>query len=237
MILQDSIPYDAFSPHRLPGIAPCDPAQWLLFDEAYAAQMAERDRLLSVAREKVLALNGDAMPAAQELLCAVLNFLGHKGGDQYTRDDGVIVPIDANDPLKTVGRLVQDDFCLLDSNGTEHVLTGAVLCFPAGWRLSEKLNRPLVAIHDTVSEYDDQIARRVQRLFDGVQIGRPLWRFNALPYDDPTLFQPFGSQSKEPAPYFRSERQTVLRLPNTRAVVFGIHTYIIRHPKYPEQQR
>lgn len=128
---------------------------------------------------------------------------------------------------------MQEDFCLLSKSGDEHVLDAAVLCFPASWRLAEKIGRPLSAVHDPVAEYDAGLARRVQRLFDGVQAGRPLWRFNVLYYDDPALFQPRSAQMPRPlshartAPFIRSERQCILRLPRTRAVVFSIHTYVI----------
>ncbi|WP_428983608.1 heme-dependent oxidative N-demethylase subunit alpha family protein [Psychrosphaera aquimarina] len=70
-------------------------------------------------------------------------------------------------------------------------------------------------MHDTVAEYDDTIARRVQRLFDGVQVGRPLWRYNRLWYDNPELFQPrSASEPRRIAPgqaeaaYQRAERQS-----------------------------
>ena len=84
------------------------------------------------------------------------------------------------------------------------------------------------------------MARRVQRLFDGVREGRPLWRFNALWYDDPTLFQPRPENApraaidRSKAPYFRSERQSLVRLPQTGAVVFSIHTYVVARRDVPE---
>lgn len=112
--------------------------------------------------------------------------------------------------------------------------TGAVLCFPASWLLSEKSGRPLSAIHETVDEYDTGLARRVQRMFDGVQVGRPLWRMNQLWYADPELHQPRSDitpraieNKPEGASYYRSERQCILRLPQTQAVVFTIHTFVL----------
>lgn len=96
---------------------------------------------------------------------------------------------DAN-PMHLLGRLLQNDFVLMEKRGAEHVLSAAVLCFPASWRLREKAGQPLTNIHVPVAEYDNDLARRVQRLFDGIQVGRPLWRFNQLWYDDPELFQP-----------------------------------------------
>jgi hypothetical protein len=94
--------------------------------------------------------------------------------------------------------------------------------------------RPLSIIHEPVEEYDDNITRRVQRLFDGLQVGRPLWRFNALVYADAELFQPRKMLERREKPtqnkakYMRSERQTLMRLPRTKAVVFGIHSFVTK---------
>ncbi|EAQ01192.1 hypothetical protein OB2597_03849 [Pseudooceanicola batsensis HTCC2597] len=237
-ILHDRIPYDT-SARRLPGVSPLDPADWILRDEVFAAQMALRDRLILTRRNAVLAMTGAAEEAAQELLDVVLAHVradpGYRCGDaRIRRPDGVEVTIDRTDPMGTAGRLVQDDLCVMQKpeGGAEHVLTAAVLCFPAGWTLSEKIGRPLNRIHRPVPEYDGDIAKRVQRLFDGVQAGRPLWRFNALRYVDPSLFQPrhegeqkYGAEKDQA--YLRSERQTILRLPHSAAVVFGIHTFVV----------
>ncbi len=243
MILQARIPYDLTEMKPLPGIAPLDPAAWLKVDDAYAAQMAERERLLAGQREAVLAIEAEAMPAAQELLEVVLAHLPAgftRDGEVVTRPDGVAVTLDRADPMATLGVLVQEDLCLLQKRGDEHVLTGAVLCFPAGWRLADKVSRPLSIIHVPIPEYDDNIGRRVQRLFDGVRPGKPLVRVNRLFHDDPTLFQPGPRRSNNDradprtAPYLRSERQCLLRMPETQAVVFSIHTYVVaRGPDTP----
>lgn len=237
--LQRSLPFDVTQQRKLPGIQPLDMANWLIFDEAFAGQMARRDNLLAQHREDVLALSPKAQGAAQELLNLVLAQAYPQAGDTVQRADGVRVAIDRDDPLGTVGQLVQQDFCLLEKQGDEHVMTGAVLCFPASWRLSEKFMRPLTDIHIPVSEYSPDIARRVQRLFDGIQPGRPLWRFNALWYHDPELHQPRSIHDRRDAPearqanYLRSERQSLLRLPQSRAVVFGIHTFVLARADVP----
>jgi len=84
------------------------------------------------------------------------------------------VPVDYDDPMGCMGQIAQNDFAIMEQRGSEHVLTAAVLCFPASWLLAEKFMRGLVGIHDPVDPYDDQIAKRVQRLFDGIQVDRPL---------------------------------------------------------------
>lgn len=239
-IFQTKTPHDITGPKPLPGVAPLDMDSWLLVDEAFTAQMAERERLLSSQRDEVLAVTDAGRAAADELLDYVLDWLAARSAgyalSQGTvrRPDGAIVAIDRSDPMGTLGRLVQEDLCLLQRQGDEHALTAAVLCFPASWRLADKIGRPLIAIHEPVEEYDEGVARRVQRLFDGVQLDRPLWRFNLLSYAHAALFQP--RHRDEPRamhdgasyPYIRSERQCVIRLPKTRACVFSIHTYVLR---------
>ena len=232
-ILQKTLPYDPFAPRPLPGIQPLALSDWLQRDDAFAAQMARRDQLLADHRDAVVAMDAAARPAALELLELVLALAHGDARKTATRADGVTIAIDRTDPMGTLCRLVQDDLCILEKPGDEHVLTAATMCFPASWTLAQKFRRPLTAIHDPVASYDAGIAARVQRLFDGVQPDRPLWRFNALWYDDPELHQPRGESDHRPAadpataPYLRSERQCILRLPRTRAVVFSIHTHVI----------
>lgn len=237
MILHHRLPPEMETPRPLPGVAPLDPADWLRVDEAYAPQMAERARLLAECPAQVLDMMPEALPAAEELLETALDLLppGFAAVDGSMHcPDGRVVRLDRAAPLRTLGHLLQEDFCLLQSDGSEHVLIGAVLCFPSQWTLAEKMGRPLTAIHRTVAPYDAGIARRVQRLFDGIRPGRPLWRSNRLNHDDPALFQPRreaqtgpGARARTGA-YIRCERQCLLRLPESRAVVFSIHTYLLR---------
>lgn len=242
-ILQKSLPYDVLAPRPLPGIQPLDMADWLRRDEAFSGQMARRDALIATKAETVLALSEEARPAAEELLDAVLTAAYPTAGDRIQRPDGVAVEVDRRQPMRTLGRQVQEDFCILQKQGDEHVLTAAVLCFPASWTLAEKFGRPLISIHEPVASYDTDVARRVQRLFDGVQVGRPLWRFNALWYADAELHQPRSIHNRrrvpvpEDAGFLRSEKQSILRLPQSQAVVFSIHTYVLARadaPRVPE---
>ena len=237
MILQKQIPYDTTYPN-LPGTRPISPDEWIICDDVFSQQMALRDKLIETKKDKVLAISDEAQEAAVELLKMTLDFcvskLGYKKNvNKIIRPDKVSVKIDLNEPMTFLGRLVQNDFCILQKKDNEHVLTAAALCFPASWSLEEKYLKPLTYIHVPVKEYDDVIAKRVQRLFDGLQINRPVWRFNALYYEDPNLFQPRRAKQprRKPAPnkanYFRSERQTLVKLPESGAIIFGIHTFVV----------
>lgn len=224
---------------RLPGTEPVPVDDLVRVDDAFARQMALRARLMGEGADLVHALAADAVPAAQELLETVLGMLDARldysvERDRVIRPDGTIARIDRESQLMTLGLLVQNDFCLMQKRADEHVLTGAILCFPASWTLVEKFNRPLSMIHGQVDEYDANIGLRVQRLFDGIEPGRPLVRYNALRYEDATLFQPRRENDRRDHPvgdakYVRSERQCLFRLPGTGAVVFAIHTTVLHY--------
>ncbi|MBT8408894.1 MAG: DUF3445 domain-containing protein, partial [Alphaproteobacteria bacterium] len=161
--------------------------------------------------------------------------------DHVVRPGGARVPLNPRAPLETLGRLFQQDLCLLQPGPEGHVLTAAVLCFPASWALSDKIGRPLVPIHAPVPSYTPDIAARVQRLFDGIRPDAPLMRANLLLYDDPALFQP-RRQSDPRLPgrspgFVRSERQILMRLPESGAVVFSIHTIVVALADLGEAQR
>ena len=222
---------------RLPGVMPVQETTWLQLDDAFDGQMALRDRLIAEKADVVLGQLPSGLPAAEELFDVILSQLSsaagyHVAADSVTRPDGMTVPLDRSRPLATLGRLVQEDLCLMEKQGDQHVLTGACLCFPSSWALSEKLGRPLTGIHRTVAVYEDDLARRVQRMFDVIRPDQPLWRMNALVYVNPDLHQPGFEGAprvdRRSGQYLRAERQTFVRLPRTGAVLFAIHTYVVR---------
>lgn len=242
-ILQDALPEEQRSAAAmsLPGMQPTKGADWITIDDTYSEQIAEKERLLHVDREAVLQCTPDALEATHELLGEVLRLVAQRsdfsvGDGTVRRPDGQVIEIDKATPLPTLSRLIQEDLCILQKQENEHVLTAALLCFPASWTLAEKIGKPLTAIHNPVPEYNADIAKRVQRLFDGVQVGRPMWRANYLNYSSPALFHPRTeaqprTDDHKRGTFQRSERQTVWRLPKTNAVVFAIHTAIVSPEK------
>ncbi len=238
-----TIPWMENNVWRLPGTQPTD--QWLIRDEVYAAQMNLRDQLIEANIDNVHAMQGDALEAAKECLDLVLSEISTDPGyevrsDGVTRPDGKSVRIDRSIPLLTLGRLVQNDFCLMQPGPEGHRLTGAILCFPASWTLSEKIGKPMMAIHTPVSEYDEGLGRRVQRMFDMMQPGKMLWRANAIRHEDPSLFHPRREtdpvsirRGTKPGDYMRSERQTLRKLPPSQAIVFTIHTFVVKISDLP----
>jgi dimethylamine monooxygenase subunit A len=251
VVLQNSVPHYPWMQEktaRLPGIQPLIHNDFLRVDEAFGGQMALRDGLIAQNLSAVYAQLPQAGDAATELLDVVLEYLSGQAGyrigqTEVLRPDGVNVELDRSKPLLTCGRLVQEDLCILQSDGREHVLTGAILCFPASWTLVQKIGRPMSAIHIPVDSYTPEMAARVQRMFDAIRPEQGLWRMNWLTYADPVLHQPRlentprSRASEVEKPYLRCERQCLIRLPKTRAVVFTIHSYVMPIALLPAPER
>jgi hypothetical protein len=250
-ICQQSLPFVPWMDSglkRLPGMKTLAMADWLVTDEVFARQMAYRDWLIAQRRADIVAETPEAGPAAQELLETLLETLAEVpdyrvGSGEVLRPDGVTVPLRRDDPMATVGRLVQEDFCLLMPQGGEHVLKAAVLCFPASWTLAEKIGRPMMRIHKPVPDYDGDIGLRVQRMFDRMQAGVVMFRANALLYSDPDLHHPRSEAAPRvpdgdgPDRWMRVERQTLRKLPVSGAIAFGIHTYLVPEASLSAAQR
>jgi hypothetical protein len=212
------------------GLNALDTEDWLWVDDCFAAETAERARLIASRRDEVLALLPGAEPAAEELLATVGAFMARYGHTVRPAD-----PREAP-PLARLGALAQEDFCLLQPREPDgaYALTGAVLCFPAHWRLREKLGRPLGEIHDPVPGFAERLGAPVERFFRNLKVERPVWRANWTVVESPELFHPGGRQpvpglSAEDAGerlWLRVERQTLRRLPATGAVVFGIRSLL-----------
>lgn len=211
------------------GLSALDPAEWLWLDERHAAETAERARLIAEQPQAVHAMLPEAESAADELLALARMHLG---------EHHLAYPLPSltgEPPLLQLGRLVQEDFCLLQQ-GTDSAyrLTGAILCFPSHWRLQEKIGLPLSGIHAPVPGFAERLAGPVDRFFVSLRVERPVWRANWTIVESPALFHP---QPREPVPdlsgenagerlWLRVERQTLRRLSKTRAVVFTIRTLI-----------
>ena len=151
-------------PPGLPGIRPLDPADWFRADGPFAARMALREELMATRRDQVIA----ALPGAEALwratLARVIEALDRHpawrvDGEAVVRPDGVRLGLDG-DPAEAIARLVQEDVIVMDRgpDGT-HRLVAAVLLFPAGWTLAEKLGRPLMAIHSPFRTTTPPLAR------------------------------------------------------------------------------
>lgn len=230
---------------RLPGLNPLPKTDWILVDSAFEKQMAYTDQLMADRSGEVLALDASAQDASREMLENILAAISDIDGyeiekDHVVRPDGVAVTLDQENALKVARRLVQQDLCLMLPVGEEHILAGGAMCFPASWTLSEKFMRPMTGIHEPVVEYGSELAHRVERMFRMMRPAQDMWRANWLVYANPDLHQPRRGGEKRPESeqeqWMRVERQSLRKLPNSGAIVFGIHTIVVPFDRLSNSQ-
>ena len=210
------------------GLSALDPADWLWVDDRFAAETAKRAALIVERPDEVHAMLSGAEAAASEILALARGHLAARG--LPTGEERPDEP-----PLMTLGRLAQEDFCLMQKTAEgAYALTAAILCFPQHWRLADKIGRPMAAIHAPVPGFNAKLGTPAERLFATLTVERPVWRANWGLVEDPDLFHP---GKRDPIPdldaanagdrlWLRVERQTLRRLPESRAVVFTIRTLI-----------
>lgn len=250
---EDPVPAPRFSPwdkgrfQLSLGIKTITPSEWIEVDRHYKNHLAEKRRLLTERHNEVF----DALPESGAAQAECLDRLL----DHVTRDHPGLIEVEggclrvcatgevherdafADAPLDLAGRLVQEDLCLMAPEGGTWRLIAASLCFPARWRLADKLGRPMSAIHAPVPGFNEQLARPVDRFFARVTPEQPYMRVNWSVIDDATLFQPTGHGRIGHDPtitpetigdrlHIRVERQTFTALPRTGALVFGIKTVV-----------
>lgn len=225
-------------------------AAWFELDQRYPQDMAERRRLLAQAHADVFAALPASGPARAEALEVVLAALTAHHPDWFSRDGNAVrnhltgetFDTGAINPLELAGRLVQEDLCLIETISEGPIFTAAVLCFPSRWRLMDKIGQPLSVVHAPVPFYAHRLAAPVDRFMRHLKPGRIASRLNWSLLDDPALFQPGGKWRADGGTYItaenagnrvflRVERQTLRRLPQTGAVLFGIrvHVYPVEH--------
>jgi hypothetical protein len=220
-------------------------AAWFELDQRYLAEMAERRRLLAEVHDDVFAAMSGSGPARAEALDVVVaaltahhpDWFGHDGSAVRNHLTSETLDVRSFDPLELAGRLVQDDLCLIENSNEGPIFTAALLCFPSRWRLMDKIGKPLSAVHAPVPFYAHQLAAPVNRFMRHLKPGRIASRLNWSLLDDPALFQPGGkwrvdggtditAENAGSRVFLRVERQTLRRLPESGAVLFGIRVHV-----------
>jgi dimethylamine monooxygenase subunit A len=208
-----------------PGLKPIAPEAWLSPDTEASSWLPDKHRVMRDHRSEVYGARDGSEVAALELASAVHAVAGPGQGDWASA-------------LEVAASAVSDDLCILikDDEGLWR-LEAASLCAPTFWRLTEKLGEPLGGLHGPVPGANPGMVSRIHRMFDAIQPGQVLERFNWTVQPGTARFTPNQAPFKEMAAalpaegaldalWFRVERQTISKLPISGAVVFTIRVTI-----------
>lgn len=233
-------------PYRMAmGLTTVQENAWFEIDLLYVSEMAERRQLLAERHPDVFSILPESDAARAETLdLVVANLTTHfpqwfsRSGDTLHNaltDEQWDLASPPCDALELAGRLVQEDLCIVQNDATGPRFTAGILCFPSRWRMHEKIGKPLGMVHGPVPFYAERLANPIDRFMAKVKPGHIASRVNWSVLDDPTLYQPFkrreGFNTAITADnagdmlYLRVERQTLRRLPQSDAVLFGIRVH------------
>lgn len=231
---------------------------WIELDSHFPRFHGDKARRIKERGRKCCDTSPEAYPAALELLEELRQYLPDRYPSLYQRTDKGIKNLWSGedldttsdplpeDPMQTAARLVQDDLAIMieKPDGQYYLLAGAILL--AGfWRLEDKYGMPLSEIHTSgdVPQYREKLEKGMMNFFRRLkpeelvarnnyflQVDDDLaWSYSIGSEDSPEIS--WNTAEKDRAVehhYFRSERQTLRRLPKSGGVVFTIRTYF--HP-------
>lgn len=242
------------------GLRPLDPDNWFEIDDRLGEYLDEKERLWKADCKAVFAAEPDTEDTQAEILDLVASHLLVKFPDLYSRDGSSIRvrsagrTVDLGDSgtpdLVKAARLVQEDLLVMRKSENGWRLVAGSLSFPSTWSLHEKFGRPLQDIHGPVPGFGrgTRNAELIQRIFDNLQVGMPVWRAGWSLYPDDALFHGetkftrFGAANRRPGEerFIRVETQTLRKLAGSGDILFTVRIHIdpidflVGHPQGAE---
>ena len=117
------------------------------------------------------------------------------------------------DLIADMSLLIQDDLCLIRSNGEQELLAASV-CSPSYWNVQSKIGKPLTEIHEPVSTLNEKIGDRISTFIRQSPLMRPFARQNWLIHGDTNRFYLSEEELPKTNPsewFIRSEKETLCR--------------------------
>ncbi|KAF3179172.1 hypothetical protein TWF225_007699 [Orbilia oligospora] len=231
---------------------------WIELDNDYLKFHAIKKERIESRGDSLCKTAPEALDAAIELLELLCDYLPKRYPSMFTKTsvgvDNIITNESFNitqrplleEPMRTIGRLIQDDIAIMveGSDGQSYLKSGSII-LPGFWKLEEKFNMNLSEIHTSgdVPQFREKLERGMVNFFKRVmpddmvirhnyfmQVDDGLaWSHSIGPEDSPHVGWFTAEKDKVVENHwFRSERQTLRRLPRSGGVAFTIRTYF--HP-------
>lgn len=222
------------------GLKPLQDLNFLQIDHEFLDERQQKIELYDSIHDEICVAEEDTLDAQREVEELIRKCLKtHQGGlykfsneGATCRQTGSFFPHNPDMPISSIGLLIPEDLVLMRRDETGWRLVAASLCFPASWSLKDKFSKSLERVHRPVP-IGDQMSQRIRRIFDHINPDIPVWRTNWSLSDDNRMRQERreagrGERRKKISPdvFFRTELQTLHRLPESRDILFTISTKI-----------
>lgn len=193
--------------------------------------------------------------AQAELLAMAAAHLAKDHGGNFSAEqgwlhdhiDGSRHELSSSEALQVLGQMLEEDFILIEKLDGADIISAASNAYTTSGRIVSSVGRSMRFAHEFVPGLNDQLGARIDRVLANVQTNAPVVRFNWVLTSIADRLFPEGAhdanvEASERAAealnddfrragdrlWIRAERQTFVRLPESRALAFGIHTY--SHP-------
>lgn len=238
--------FDNLNPRYLPhmddpdvllmGLSPMEGQLWIETDQDIGRYHQHKLQQRASRGNGVYQCLQSSLPAQRELSGMLLEHLltqresYRQEGDRLRCIPGQFTAqIDGDEPLWSSSLWVADDLVIMEKTAGAYSLTAASLCSPSHWRLAEKFGRTMREIHDPIPGFHQRLTPRVDRFFEHLRPKHPVVRFNWSVQADDALHQDPDQEIKihpDTPLYYRTERQSLVRLPDTGAIAFTIRVYL-----------
>lgn len=215
------------------GLHPLPMSDWLTVDADFGTFYQHKKSLGDSKPENVFQALPSSVAATKEFSEFLLTHLLSQHSANYLLEGQRLIFSPAEIEFDITARdlwnsslWIQEDICLMEELNGEYILSAASLCSPTDWYLEEKIGQSVDRIHDPVPGYEVELGKRVNRLLKGLKSNKPVMRYNWSVQHNNELYWRDDSAAEEDGLFWRVERQTLLRLPKTGAIVFGIRIFI-----------
>lgn len=237
------------------GLRPIRPENWILIGAGHAEMMRQKRERLERHRPLYYRTLPDSLPAQRELRERVTAHLVADHPGYFNKSGSVVRSLltgqtldlgdDATEPLLQVSYLIEEDFMLLDEAGGVLRITAASNAYSSSGRLAASVGHGMAWAHAPVPHLTDKLGGKINRILGSIHAATPCERFNwqitpiatvFFPHDDPhaanaaAMHEVLAELCRDPTRagellWLRVERQTLMRLPDSNAVAFSLHTY------------
>ncbi|KAH6952448.1 hypothetical protein BKA56DRAFT_443588, partial [Ilyonectria sp. MPI-CAGE-AT-0026] len=231
--------------HQTMSLSKLEPDYWIELENNYFDVLKQRKDLLSQHGTSVLNYGPGSELACRELMEMVLQHLCIRYPHCFSLTNsntvfenhllGIITDLASTHPLHVLFDHVPEDFAIMLRNETDgmYYLKAGFICSSIGWTFGTHFNRQLRAIHTEVNDYEQKMAKSMDRYFSKLPTSKPIQRGAWFVEDwKPLFITPEEYQANrgtlhrgEDVPiyqcYLRVDWQTLRRLPLSGAIVFN----------------
>jgi dimethylamine monooxygenase subunit A len=236
------------------GLGPVRKGDWMQFSPRHVDNMREKRSRLRAQPDHYYRALPESLHAQRELRDRVVAHLATDYADRYalagstltSRYESLAWHLDDPhaEPLRQLSDVIEEDFMLLQELDGVMRISASSNAYSSSGRLVSAVGQTVHWAHIPVPTLTDKLGVRIDRVLSSVHEDTPCERFNWQVTPMASLFFPHDPHRanadamhavhdalcREPERagellFIRVERQTLSRLPDSRAVAFSLHTY------------